>query len=68
MAETKLTVADLERELRLKSQHLQELKNEIDEMRELIQRIEEHAQEGDEYLDIDRYNELLAKYNKLATS
>src|SRR5262245_7726000 len=44
-------IADLERELRLRDERIAELKVEIDEGRDLIRRMEEHAQENDEYLE-----------------
>ena len=51
MAKPKLTVTDLERELHFKNERIAELKNEIDELHHLVQRMEEHAQEHDEYLE-----------------
>ena len=42
------TVADLERELQLRDERIHELKDEIDETRDLLRRMEEHVQEGDE--------------------
>jgi hypothetical protein len=51
MAKPKLTVTDLERELHFKDERIAELKNEIDELHHLVQRMEEHAQERDEYLE-----------------
>jgi chromosome segregation ATPase len=44
-------IADLERELRLKDERINELKDEIDESRSLMRRMEEHVQERDEYLE-----------------
>jgi hypothetical protein len=44
-------IADLERELKLKDERISELKDEIDEQRELVRRMEEHAKEHDEYLE-----------------
>jgi hypothetical protein len=44
-------ITDLEREVRLKDERIAELKDEIDEGRELIRRMEEHVQERDEYLE-----------------
>ena len=38
-------IADLERELRLRDERIGELKDEIDESRELVREMEEHAQE-----------------------
>jgi septal ring factor EnvC (AmiA/AmiB activator) len=46
-----LRIADLERELRFKDERISELKTEIDKDRELIRELEEHQQEGDEYLE-----------------
>jgi hypothetical protein len=46
-----LRIADLERELRLKDERINELKDEIDEDRDLIRRLREHAEEHDEYLE-----------------
>ena len=37
-------IADLERELRLQDERIGELKDEIDESRELVREMEEHAQ------------------------
>src|SRR5258708_25701494 len=45
------TRADLERELRQRDERIRELKDEIDEDRELIRRLQEQMQEGDEYLE-----------------
>ena len=45
-------IADLERELRLRDERIGELKDEIDESRELVREMEEHAQEHDEYLEM----------------
>jgi hypothetical protein len=47
----KLRIADLERELKLKDERIRELKDEIDEGRELVRRMDEHAKEHDEYLE-----------------
>ena len=47
----KLRIADLERELRFKDERIVELKNEIDESRALVQKMEEHVQEQNEYLE-----------------
>ena len=44
-------IADLERELRLRDERIRELKDEVDEGRELVHRMEEHVQERDEYLE-----------------
>jgi hypothetical protein len=44
-------IADLERELQLKDERISELKDEIDESRELVRKMEEHAQEHNEYLE-----------------
>src|SRR4051794_39905515 len=44
-------IADLERELRLRDERIRELKDEIDESRDLVRRMEEHAQEHAEYLE-----------------
>jgi hypothetical protein len=45
-------IADLERELRLRDQRIRELKDEIDESRELVREMEEHAKGHDEYLEM----------------
>ena len=45
-------IADLGRELRLRDERIGELKDEIDESRELVREMEEHAQEHDEYLEM----------------
>ena len=42
----------MERELRLREERIGELKDEIDESRELVREMEEHAQEHDEYLEM----------------
>jgi len=47
----RLSIADLERELKLKDERINELKDEIDEGRELVRRMEEHTKEQDEYLE-----------------
>ena len=47
----KQRIADLERELRLKDERISELRDEIDQGRELMQKMEEHVQERDEYLE-----------------
>jgi hypothetical protein len=47
----KLRIADLERELKLKDERIRELKDEIDEGRELVRRMDEHAKEHEEYLE-----------------
>jgi uncharacterized coiled-coil protein SlyX len=47
----KQRIFDLERELRFRDERINELKDEIDENRELIRRMEEHVQEDDEYLE-----------------
>lgn len=44
-------IADLERELRLKDEHIRELKEEVDEGRDLIRRMSEHSAEHDEALE-----------------
>src|SRR6516165_3380371 len=44
-------IADLERELRLRDERIAELKDEIDEDRDLIRRMSEHAKEHDEQLE-----------------
>jgi hypothetical protein len=44
-------IADLERELRLKDERINELKNEVDEGRDLVRRMEDHVRERDEYLE-----------------
>jgi hypothetical protein len=46
-----LRIADLERELRFRDERIRELRNEVDEARDLVRRMEEQAQEHDEYLE-----------------
>jgi hypothetical protein len=46
-----LRVADLERELRFKDERINELKTELDQQRELVQSMEEHVKENDEFLE-----------------
>jgi hypothetical protein len=71
-------IADLERELRLRDERIGELKDEIDESRELVREMAEHAQEHDEYLEMfittfgltlndegAQYEDLRGRYNKL---
>jgi len=47
----KQRIADLERELKHKDERIAELKDEIDEARDLVRRMEEHVKERDEYLE-----------------
>jgi hypothetical protein len=47
----KQRIADFERELRLKDERIRELKDELDQGRELVREMEEHVQERDEYLE-----------------
>jgi chromosome segregation ATPase len=49
--DTTQRIADLERELRLKDERINELKDEIDQGRELIRRMSEHTEEHDEQLE-----------------
>jgi hypothetical protein len=51
VTDPKQQVANLERELRLRDERIQELKDEIDESRELVREMEEHTQEHAEYLE-----------------
>jgi hypothetical protein len=44
-------IADLERELHLKDERINELKDEIDEGRDLVRRMSEHAEEHDHELE-----------------
>jgi hypothetical protein len=46
-----LRIADLERELRFKDERINELRDEIDQERELLRPMEEHITERDEYLE-----------------
>ena len=48
---SKQRIADLERELRLRDERISELRDEVDEGRELVRAMEEHVQERDEYLE-----------------
>jgi hypothetical protein len=44
-------IADLERELRLKDERINKLKDEVDSARDLIRRLEEHVQERNEEME-----------------
>jgi hypothetical protein len=47
----KQRIADLELELQRKDERIGELRDEVDQGRELVRRMEEHIQERDEYLE-----------------
>jgi len=51
MTDAEQRIADLERELARKDERIAELRDEVDEGRELMHRMEEHVQERDEYLE-----------------
>jgi hypothetical protein len=63
-------IADLERELRLRDERINDLKDEIDDSRDLVRRMEEHAQERDEYLEtfIITFGLVLTDDNKWSNS
>lgn len=50
-AANKQRIADLERELRLRDERIRELRDEVDQSRDLLRRMEEQVQERDEYLE-----------------
>jgi hypothetical protein len=51
MTRDRTSIADLKRELELKDRRIAELKDEVDGLRDLVRRLEEQAQESDEYLE-----------------
>jgi uncharacterized coiled-coil protein SlyX len=44
-------IVDLEREIELKDRRIEELRTEVDEMRDLVRRMEEHLEDRDAYLE-----------------
>ena len=47
----KSRIVDLEREIKLKNERIEELREEVDETRDLVRRMSEHVEAGDDYLD-----------------